>query len=333
MLLPVEPEAPSMTAPGQHDDRLDGHRRFLWALAYRMTGSASDAEDIVQETFIRALEHPPRDTSAPWRPWLVRVAMNLSRDQLRKRRRRGYTGVWLPEPVDGDAPGAEISTAGGVEQLTPEGRLSLAESASFAFLLAIEALTPAQRAVLVLRDAFDFSVRETADALTMSESNVKTTLHRARRALENHERSRLPPSRALKEHMEEMLGRVVACMLVRDVDGLRDLLAVDARSLSDGGGVSFAARAPVVGNDKIARMYAKLATFTSDQARAEIRTINGLPAIVIDDPDPAGQNANRAVLRIELDHSGKIREIHSVLVPAKLARVRPCARGSFVTSD
>jgi RNA polymerase sigma-70 factor (ECF subfamily) len=297
-----------------------------------MTGSASDAEDLVQETFVRALEHPPRDTSAPWRPWLVRVAMNLSRDHLRKRRRRSYTGVWLPEPVEGEL-GAEASAGDGSERLTPEGRLSLAESASFAFLLAIEALTPSQRAVLLLRDAFDFSVKETAEALDMSEANVKTTLHRARRAIESYERARLPPTRALKEQREEMLGCVVACMRRRDVNGLRDLLSVDARSLADGGGATFAARAPVVGNAKIARMYVKLASFSSDQARAEIRTINGLPAIVADDPSPTGPNANRAVFRIELDDRGKIREIHSVLAPIKLARVRPCATGSLVAPE
>jgi RNA polymerase sigma-70 factor, ECF subfamily len=77
----------------------DDNRRFLWGMCYRMTGNAADSEDIVQEVFVRALENPPRDTRQPWRPWLVRVAINLSRDYLRRRRRQWYVGPWLPSPL------------------------------------------------------------------------------------------------------------------------------------------------------------------------------------------------------------------------------------------
>src|ERR671914_2827087 len=85
----------------------ENDRNLLWGLCYRMTGNAADADDLVQETFVRAMERPPRDTSRDWRPWLVRVAINLSRDLLRRRRRTGYTGEWLPSPV----PTAEESPA------------------------------------------------------------------------------------------------------------------------------------------------------------------------------------------------------------------------------
>src|SRR5262249_19218687 len=81
-------------------DLFRNHGRFLWGLCYRMTGSAADADDLVQETFVRAIERPPRVLDRPWRPWLVRVAMNLARDQLRRRRRRKYPGTWLPAPID-----------------------------------------------------------------------------------------------------------------------------------------------------------------------------------------------------------------------------------------
>src|SRR5215813_13306039 len=76
------------------------HRPFLWSLCYRLCGDAADAEDLVQETFVRALQHPPRRTDVPWRPWLVKVALNLGRDLLRRRRRRGYVGPWLPSPIE-----------------------------------------------------------------------------------------------------------------------------------------------------------------------------------------------------------------------------------------
>ena len=141
-------------------------RTFLWGLCYRMTGCAADAEDIVQETFTRALERPPARTSDPWRPWLVRVAMNLARDQLRRRRRQRYIGPWLPSPIEtGDevaVPAVEPALAGGD---TTAGRYDVLESVSFAFLIALEALTPQQRAVLLLRCVFDYDVRETAFAL------------------------------------------------------------------------------------------------------------------------------------------------------------------------
>ena len=148
------------------ESAFDEQRPFLWSLAYRLTGCAADADDVVQEVFVRALERPPADTARPWRPWLVRVLMNLGRDLLRQRRRRGYVGPWLPSPVatgDGDEPPSFDPPD---LQPGPGARYDLLESASLAFLLALETLTPAQRAVLLLRDVLDYSVRETADALS-----------------------------------------------------------------------------------------------------------------------------------------------------------------------
>src|SRR5262249_9608157 len=151
-----------------------------------------DADDLVQETMLRAIEKPPPDSNE-MRPWLVRVAMNLARDHLRRRKRRAYVGPWLPSPVDDDALEIPVEAAGA------EGRYDLLESASLAFLLALEALSPKQRAVLLLIDVFDYSVRETAEALGLSESNVKTTHHRARRALEGYDGARVRPTRDLTE--------------------------------------------------------------------------------------------------------------------------------------
>src|SRR5215467_16135557 len=154
----------------------EGNRSYLWGLCYRMTGNASDADDLVQETFVKALEHPPKRTDLAMRPWLVRVALNLSRDLLRSRRRR-QGDVWLPSPV----PSEELDTPpsfepAATESDSPMARYEMLESVSFAFLLALEALTPAQRAVLLLRDVFEYSSAEAAEALDLSEGNVRVHL-------------------------------------------------------------------------------------------------------------------------------------------------------------
>jgi RNA polymerase sigma-70 factor (ECF subfamily) len=161
-------------------ETLETDRRLLWGLCYRMTGNAADADDLVQETFVRALERPPRRTDEPMRPWLVRVAMNLSRDLLRRRRRRDYAGPWLPSPVETDEESLPSYEPAAPSEDSPAARYDLLESLSFAFLLALEALTPQQRAVLLLRDVFDYSTAETAAALDLTEANVKVTLLRAR---------------------------------------------------------------------------------------------------------------------------------------------------------
>src|SRR6267142_3657028 len=150
----------------------DDEKRFLWGLCYRMTGSAADAEDIVQDTFVRALEKPPADMQAPLRPWLVKVALNLSRDQLRRRRRREYFGPWLPSPVMTEGDGSLQIDEPTSPEMSPVARYDLVESVTLAFLLAMEALTPAQRAVLLLRDVFEYSTSEVAETLAMTESNV-----------------------------------------------------------------------------------------------------------------------------------------------------------------
>src|SRR5262249_19652970 len=154
-----------------------------------MTGVAADADDLVQETFLRAIERP-RAADAALRPWLVGVARNLARDQRRRRRRRGWSGPWLPSPVETGDDEASPS----FEPSATEGRYDLLESCTFAFLLALEALTPQQRAVLLLREVFDYSVTETAAALDLSTANVKTTHHRARRAMAAYDAHRRPPT-------------------------------------------------------------------------------------------------------------------------------------------
>ena len=295
------------------------HRRFLWGVSYRMTGNAADADEIVQDTFVRAMEHPPRRTDGPLRPWLVKVALNLSRDVLRRRRRREYVGPWLPSPIDTSAdavpPSHEPAVDGG---RTLEDRYDLLESVSFAFLLALETLTPSQRAVLLLRDVFDYSVRETADVLDLSEANVKTTHHRARRTMAAYDRDRRLPSRAVQDDTRRALSQFMRCLEANDVAGVEALLADEVKTLTDGGGEFRAALRPIVGRDKVARFFLSIAHI-QQEISARVMTLNGLPAALFDAGKRPDRTAPRTVLQVTLDSSGRIARIYAVSATRKLA--------------
>lgn len=300
------------------------HERLLRGLCYRLTGSAADAEDLVQETFLRALERPPARTDEPWKPWLVRVAVNLGKDALRRRRRLAYVGPWLPSPIEtgteaeGDLPSFEIAGEGGTER-----RYDLLESVSFAFLLALEALTPQQRAVLLLRDVFEYSVKETADALGLSEASTKTTHHRARRALEPYEQSRCRPSPELVARSTEALQRFLTSLMADDVAAVEAQLAEGVVALNDGGGEFFAARRPVVGASRVARLSSGVKRHGPEIWRWEIRILNGLPALVGERDTVTAKDAPRFVLRVDIDADGKIAALHTVLATRKLTALRP----------
>ena len=310
-------QSPALSAAFEQDGR------FLWALCYRLTGSAADADDLVQETFVRAVERPPPRTDQPWRPWLVRVALNLGRDLLRRRRRRGYVGPWLPAPIEtgGDAspPSVEPALASGE---TTEGRYDLLESVSIAFLLALEALTPLQRAVLLLCDVFDYSGAECADALGISAANVRTTHHRARRAMAAYDRARCLPHRDLQERTRAALGRFVAALTTGDVAAVEALLADGVRARSDGGGEFLAARRVVAGRGKVARFYWKILRKRGLDVRTDVRMLNGLPALVTEFGDAGERVAGRVVTSIELDATDRITAVHTVLATRKLTAVR-----------
>ena len=301
------------------------HKQFVWGLCYRLTGSAADADDLVQETFVRAIERPPARTDEPWRPWLVRVALNLGRDQLRRRRRQHYIGPWLPSPVETgprseEAPPSYELTA--QDGLSTEGRYDLLESVSFAFLLALEALTPQQRAVLLLRDVFDYSVRETANALGMSEANVKTVHHRARRKMRSYDQERCIPTSELQERNRQALERFMMGLASQDVAALEALLREDVASHNDGGGEFFAARVPILGRDRVMRFYLNLSQGRLPDVQAEIRSINGLPACVISLSTHHDKEAPHFVIRCDTDPDGRISAIHSILASRKLTAVQ-----------
>ena len=292
----------------------DEHRSFLWALSYRLTGNAADADDIVQDTFVRALSRPPADQARDWRPWLIRVAVNLGRDLLRYRRSRGYPGTWLPSPVEAGRAWIEpVAPAG-----DPGVRYDLMESLSFAFLLALEALTPTQRAVLLLRDVFDYSGRETAAALGISEANVRTTHSRARRAMKGYEDDRL--IRRDWDRAVQALDRFLACVADGDVAGVEAWLAADVRALTDGGGEFHVNVQPVVGRTSVAALFIGLARRSSSVLRIAAHVLNGQPAYVIE-RTPTPGFAPRLVLTADFDASGRLTQLYTVVASRKLTAV------------
>lgn len=296
-------------------DGFDAQQKALFGLCYRMTGSATDAEDLVQETFRRALERPPRDRAAALGPWLRKVAVNLSIDLLRKRARERYFGPWLPAPVE---------TARIVEGIEPgpEARFSLLESASAAFLVALEALDARQRAVLVLRDVLGLDGAEVAAALGISPENVRVILHRARKALEAYDASRVPPTEAVRERTTIALRRIMGAFAMEDYDTVRAMLAEDARTTTDGGGEYHAAVRVVRGADAVITLHRNLMRVMTTPTWAEERDYNALPAFAVVRPVHSPRDASRFVIQAELAASGAVAHIFSVLAPRKLSAVR-----------
>lgn len=299
----------------------EDHRSFLWGLSYRVTGSAADADDVVQETFIKALEHPPKDLAEP-RPWLVRVAVNTARDVLRRRRRRGYIGPWLPDPIESDGPTVASFEPAVDGAQTLEGRYDLMESVSMAFLQALEALTPTQRAVLLLTDVFDYSAAEVASALGLSAGNVRIIHHRARRSMQEYDRGRATAGAEAREQRTVALRRFLNLLADNDVGGIERMLASDVRAVADGGGIVTATVRPIVGRVRVARLFAALRQSRQGRVHARPATINGAPAIVLDFSVPLGRRPSRLVLTADLNERGEIARIWVVANPRKLRALR-----------
>lgn len=295
------------------------HREHLWGLCYRVTGSAADAEDLVQETFRRALEKPPADTDRPWRPWLARVATRLSIDALRRRRTREYAGPWLPWPVE-TPPGAGDEPAS--PEADAEARYGLRESVSFAFLRALEALAPMPRAALVLRDALGYSGPETAEVLGVSPENARVLLHRARKALASYDERRRPPSPEVDAAHQAALQRFMTALLTGDVQRVAACLAEDARVTTDGGGHYRAALKPVLGREKVAKFFVGVLSHSSSPPGLELRWLNGRPGIVTWSTPQHPRDAPRVCMTFDLDASGQVVDIHIVSAPDKLGAVQ-----------
>jgi RNA polymerase sigma factor (sigma-70 family) len=312
------------------------HRSLLWGLSYRITGSAADADDVVQETFVRAHQHAPPHLDDP-RRWLMRVAVNAARDVLRKRRRRAYIGPWLPTPIEtgDDAP---PSFEPMVEGQTLEGRYDLMESVSLAFLQALEVLTPTQRAVLILRDVFDYSAAEVATALDISEGNARLIHHRARRAMGAYERRRTRPTAANRARTGKALERFLTLLGSGDVHGIERMLAEDVKTVTDGGGEFTAALKPIVGAERVAQFFARLAASRTERMSFAVRSINEFPAIVLEFQSTPKAEARRRlhrrpprlVISVDLEKAGLISTVRVFASATKLRTVGPVVQPSAI---
>jgi RNA polymerase sigma-70 factor (ECF subfamily) len=291
---------------------IETYRSKLWWLCYRMTGVAADADELVQETFLRVLESPPADQSRELLPWLRRIAVNASRDLLRRRKLRSYVGDWLPSPVELD----ELPD----EALSPAAHYGQRESLSYAFLIAIEALSEQQRAVLLLRDVLDYSVLETAQALGLSESNVKTSHHRARAALRTYEQDRRPPDIAREGQTRAAMVRLMACVALGDAQAVEALLAESVMAINDADGEFHAAGRPVFTRHRVARMFVRLGPRVRVE-RVQAGMFNGLPGIVTLGPPYMPNVAPMIANLFDIDASGAIVAAYSVLASRKIGHL------------
>ena len=250
-------------------------RPLLVAVAYELLGSVADAEDVVQDTWLRWSAADRSDVTDE-RAYLVQITTRLALDRIgsARARRESYVGPWLPEPLlTGAAPVASGSAAP-----EPSEAVELGEQVSLALLVVLETLSPAERAVFVLREAFGMSMAEVAAALGRSEAAVRQTAHRAR----EHVQARQPRFDADRQAQREVTERFFAAVAGGDVESLLAALAPDVVLISDGGGRAKAALRPITGADKVARFLVGIAEKGGDLPglRIEVAEVNGQPAIV-----------------------------------------------------
>ncbi|MFD3513400.1 RNA polymerase sigma factor SigJ [Streptomyces sp. NPDC058657] len=301
------------------------HRSRLFSLAYRMLGSASEAEDLVQDTYLR---WSAADTSEIRTPaaWLTRVMTNLCINHLTSARvrREQYVGPWLPEPVLTGA--GALAGATGAAGLGPLETAEQRESVTFALLTLMERLTPAERAVFVLREAFGHSHREIADAVGVDEAHSRQLLRRAQQQLGNPRRH-FEVDEKLRRKLVE---RFFAATVQGDLAGLEALLADDVVAWADGGGTVSAARRPVTGRDKVLRYLVGLAGWLeAPEFHYAFGEVNGEVAVMVHVSaaaagegsavgDGEGERVLFAVVVPEF-RDGLVSGVRTVLSPAKLA--------------
>lgn len=289
---------------------LDAHRPILEALAYRMLGSAAEAEDVVQDAFVRALTHLP-DDDRPVRPWLVRVACNLARDRLRKRKVRAYRGPWLPEPMD--APPTDPAA-------DPETHLRLTQTATLAWLVAAEALTPEQRAVVLLREVLDWSPSEVGATLDRTPGAVRSLHLRARRALDAAP-TPSPDADTLRAH-ERALHALLLAVNAGDAEALARLLADDVVLHSDGGDEVHAVGKLLRGPARVAQVSIALAAASGAPEALHLSVVNGMPAIFMRTPPHRSARWPLAsLITVVLGPDGRVARIFNQAAPSKLTRI------------
>jgi RNA polymerase sigma-70 factor, ECF subfamily len=288
-------------------------RPLLFAIAYRILGSVAEAEDTVQETWLRYESSPTEPTST--KAFLSAVVTRVSIDVLRSARvrREEYVGQWFPEPLLTDP------------YEDPARSAELADSVSMAALLLLERLTPLERAVFVLREVFGFGFPEVAVAVGRSEAACRQLAVRARRHMDVGR----PRFEADRREREELAARFFDALRDGDIDGVRELLAADVQMVSDGGGKAPAFARSVVGADNVARVLASIFPLLARiDARVEPHEVNGQPGAILRDRD--GQVVGTVTLDVL---GGRIQTIRSVANPDKLGHVGPVADGWAVARE
>jgi RNA polymerase sigma-70 factor (TIGR02957 family) len=276
------------------------HRNLLFTVAYEMLGSAADAEDILQETWLR-WAGVDLGTVRDQRAYLVRITTRQALSRLRTlgRRKESYVGPWLPEP---------LLTAPDVAE-----DVELADSVSMAMMLVLETLAPAERAVFVLREVFDLAYDEIAEAVGKNPAAVRQIAHRARAHVAAR-RPRGPVSRAESRDALEAFQRAVE---TGDLQRLLDILAPDVVFLGDGGGVVEAVRKPVVGAGKVARLLAlALGRLAAAEASLQPAQVNGYPALIL-----RLNGEVDTVIAVRID-DGLVTGLYAVRNPEKLSHMQ-----------
>jgi len=276
------------------DDPFVAHRGLLFTVAYEMLGSAADAEDVVQETWLRWAGVDHREVREP-RAYLVRIVTRQALNRLRTvaRRREDYVGEWLPEPL----------------LTTPDvaADVELAESLSIAMLTVLETLAPAERAVFVLREVFETPYEEIALAVGKTPAAVRQIAHRAR----DHVAARHPRMAVSTTEQQQVVERFLAAVRQGDLQGLLDVLAPDVVVVADGGGLVAAAAHPIHGAQRVARFLVNAARSTGFEA--SVVWLNGSPGSRID----IGGALDTAV-SLAVEH-GRITHIYAIRNPHKLS--------------
>jgi RNA polymerase sigma-70 factor (ECF subfamily) len=282
-------------------------RSLLFAIAYRILGSVAEAEDAVQDTWLRFESTPTEPAST--KAFLSAVVTRISIDVLRSARvrREAYVGEWFPEPLLTDP------------YEDPERSAELADSVSMAALLLLERLSPLERAVFVLREVFGFGFPEIASAVQRSESACRQLAVRARRHMEEGR----PRFEADRREREALAARFFDAIRAGEVEELRDLLAADVQMTGDGGGKAPAFARTVVGADKVARLFAAMfPPLPEIGVTMERHDLNGQPGAIMRDRD------GRVVFTMSLDVvDGQIQAIRAVSNPDKLGHLGPVADG------
>jgi RNA polymerase sigma-70 factor (ECF subfamily) len=291
-------------------DAYEDLRPLLFSIAYRMIGSVAEAEDIVQETFLRyhrVLAEGESEIESP-KAYLSAVTTRLAIDHLNSARVRkeSYIGEWLPEPLLTDDNARDAAR-----------HAEDADSLSMAFLLLLERLSPVERAVFLLHDVFDYGYDEVAGIVGKNEDNCRQLAVRARRHVDAHK----PRFEASQRKREELADRFFDAIGEGDMDGLVELLAADVVVYGDGGGTSPSWRNPIFGRDRVLRLLLSLGRHWSEYGiRMRRSEVNGQPGAMVLDPD------GRLMYIMTVDVTDdRVQNVRSIINPDKLRHLGPLA--------